>query len=437
MKNNIKILCLSLAFLIVIALSSELASSVFNINDNDCKTFCLLREKSSGTHEFCYNTLVSIRCNCGTYSFSHAVECDTTCQGYSKESKYCPSNNCEYMCTWKKTSCTEHETSFGTRTSFEYFPSSWDECEKRASEDMKCEDKDNLPEFRYDASQWQSSLFLLRFSGLKDAYWQKCSVPVSMGDCGTGDTSTACDENGCTASTAASAKLIVPENALSKQQDIIEDGQTIVNLGVIISIYKDYALYDYTPLKNSKIIDIYNFYPNSLSFNKPSALIIDYLDDIIENENGLDIYYYADGFWTPLNALHNKKNKTLTAYINKLGIYALIELEDTAPPGITLNANPSVLWPPNNKLTDVTISGSITDDISGVDKASITLMVDNAKKEVSLDNNGNFRIVVPLLASRIGTEIEGKKYYINLTSSDNAGNTANASYAILVPHDMR
>ncbi len=66
-------------------------------------------------------------------------------------------------------------------------------------------------------------------------------------------------------------------------------------------------------------------------------------------------------------------------------------------------------------LLIISLVFAVQTDISGVDKASITLMVDNAKKEISLDNNGNFRIVVPLLASRLGTEKEGKRYYINIT----------------------
>ena len=109
---------------------------------------------------------------------------------------------------------------------------------------------------------------------------------------------------------------------------------------------------------------------------------------------------------------------------------------DTIPPNIVLGANPSILWPPNDKPVDVAISGSITDGISGVNKDSVNLIVDGVSKEIILDSNGGFNTVVPLIAKRAGQEKDGRVYNIELTASDNAGNNAITSAVVLVPHDQ-
>ncbi len=122
---------------------------------------------------------------------------------------------------------------------------------------------------------------------------------------------------------------------------------------------------------------------------------------------------------------------------NKASVSFKVLPYDTTPPNISLSINPSVLWPPNNKPVDVKISGSITDDISGVNKNSVGLVVDGTTKEITLAGDGSFNTVVPLIAKRAGQEKEGHKYDINLTASDNVGNNAITSAAVLVPHDQR
>ena len=52
-----------------------------------------------------------------------------------------------------------------------------------------------------------------------------------------------------------------------------------------------------------------------------------------------------------------------------------LSLADTTPPVLTASANPSVLWPANGKMVNVTVTGQITDDEpvgSGVDTGSGT-----------------------------------------------------------------
>lgn len=51
---------------------------------------------------------------------------------------------------------------------------------------------------------------------------------------------------------------------------------------------------------------------------------------------------------------------------------------DKTPPVITVSANPSVLWPPNGKMVNVTVSGTMADNLSGVDPSTAALAVKDA-----------------------------------------------------------
>ena len=48
---------------------------------------------------------------------------------------------------------------------------------------------------------------------------------------------------------------------------------------------------------------------------------------------------------------------------------------DQTKPILTAIADPSTLWPPNGKMVPVTVSGKITDNLSGVDPTKATYVV--------------------------------------------------------------
>ena len=110
---------------------------------------------------------------------------------------------------------------------------------------------------------------------------------------------------------------------------------------------------------------------------------------------------------------------------------------DDNPPTLTLTTNPTELWPPNDKPVDVTITGSVTDDLSGIDESSLRLIVNNEEKEFIIDDYGNFNIVTSLIAKRSGQEKQGYEYKIELSAEDNFGNAATGSFTVSVPHDQR
>jgi FG-GAP-like repeat/FG-GAP repeat len=116
---------------------------------------------------------------------------------------------------------------------------------------------------------------------------------------------------------------------------------------------------------------------------------------------------------------------------------------DTTPPVITLFVTPRVLWPPNGKMVPVTVSGTITDTGSGVNVNSAAYTVKDEygrvqlKGAVTLDFGGKYSFTVLLQASRLGTDLDGRRYTVTVRAKDNAGNGASKTAVVTVPHNQR
>ncbi len=135
-----------------------------------------------------------------------------------------------------------------------------------------------------------------------------------------------------------------------------------------------------------------------------------------------------------LRALHNAGN-----------ISSLVTLPvniDLTPPVVSVSANPSSLWPPNGRMVPVTISGTITDSLSGVNSSTAAFAVVDEygliqpSGPVSLGSGGSYSFVVSLQASRDGSDRDGRHYTITVSANDFAGNRGSAATIVTVPHDQ-
>ena len=111
------------------------------------------------------------------------------------------------------------------------------------------------------------------------------------------------------------------------------------------------------------------------------------------------------------------------------------------PPTITgVSADPSVLWPPNHRLVNVTISYDVTDNCP-LPPGSCTLSVtsnepvngtgdgDTSPDWIVLDDHH-----VLLRAERAGNG-NGRIYTITITCVDSGGNSSSEQVEVMVPHD--
>ena len=117
----------------------------------------------------------------------------------------------------------------------------------------------------------------------------------------------------------------------------------------------------------------------------------------------------------------------------------VIRIDRTAP-RVTCASSPGMLWPPNQKMVDVTTSVEVSDALSGA--AGFTLLSatstepDDAINDLegwvigSTDSRGRLR------AERLAGG-QGRTYSLHYRASDAAGNTATCSANIIVPPDRR
>ncbi|MBI4691104.1 MAG: hypothetical protein HY754_12695 [Nitrospirae bacterium] len=92
------------------------------------------------------------------------------------------------------------------------------------------------------------------------------------------------------------------------------------------------------------------------------------------------------------------------------------------------------LWPPNHKMVDVTIDGSATDNISGIESVEIKVTDEYGIYNMTVPGFGS---TIQLEAWREGTDEDGRTYNITAAATDNAGNKSTAvTTQVIIPHDM-
>jgi hypothetical protein len=151
-------------------------------------------------------------------------------------------------------------------------------------------------------------------------------------------------------------------------------------------------------------------------------------------------YTFSNDFPTTAGAFDTTFNGP---YRSSDGFIVKISFADTTPPLATLSASTHVLWPPNGKMRAVQISGTLTDEASGVDPhTAVFRVVDeygqvqpNGPIAVAADGRYSFRVL--LEARRRIPDPNGRRYDVIVTVADRAGNLGSASDAINVPHDRR
>lgn len=138
----------------------------------------------------------------------------------------------------------------------------------------------------------------------------------------------------------------------------------------------------------------------------------------------------------PILRVDENGDGTIDSNVNHFGILEGGANYDYTPPTISFDANPKTIWPPNNKMVDVNITGNITDDNPYLTKIIIDDEYDAVEPTVIIGDQTNINQVIKLEASRRGEDTDGRKYIIKILSTDLAGNTSVATTEVIAPHDQ-
>jgi hypothetical protein len=136
--------------------------------------------------------------------------------------------------------------------------------------------------------------------------------------------------------------------------------------------------------------------------------------------------------WTARDAAGNQASCTQTIVVN-----------DTQGPSITgAAASPSVLWPPNHKMVDVTINYSVTDNCTPSAAINCNLTVSSNEPPSppgTPQSSADWTVIdahhLKLRSDRLGTG-NGRVYTITITCTDSHGRTSTQTVTVTVPHDQ-
>jgi hypothetical protein len=111
---------------------------------------------------------------------------------------------------------------------------------------------------------------------------------------------------------------------------------------------------------------------------------------------------------------------------------------DTTPPTVGCSATPNMLWPPNNRLVAVTVALTASDP-GTTDAVTVTLVSVTSNESGTADDIQGWVIGTDdrggqLRAERAGGG-NGRVYTLTYRATDIAGNSANGTCTVTVPHD--
>lgn len=140
--------------------------------------------------------------------------------------------------------------------------------------------------------------------------------------------------------------------------------------------------------------------------------------------------------WTAIDAAGNEGTATQN-----------VTVQDTTAPEISLSVSPNMIWPPNNKMVEITAMVTTSDVCDPNPTVVLTSITSNEPDDTKGKGNGNATNDIQgadigtadynflLRAERNGNG-NSRIYTITYTATDASGNSTSASATVTVPHDQ-
>ena len=100
----------------------------------------------------------------------------------------------------------------------------------------------------------------------------------------------------------------------------------------------------------------------------------------------------------------------------------VVPADTTAPAIVSLSASPAFVWPPNQKMVDVEISVSATDDVDVAPRCALASI------------SGGDAVITGASTARVRSD-NGVVYSLNVNCSDRAGNTSHGVATVTIGKD--
>jgi hypothetical protein len=127
---------------------------------------------------------------------------------------------------------------------------------------------------------------------------------------------------------------------------------------------------------------------------------------------------------------------------NESSCIQMIKVVDTTPPDFTFSVTPTMLWPPNHKMVEITPSWTVSDECDASPDVSLVSIVANegdniigdghTTDDIQIDDDGSIFV----RSERSGTNT-GRIYTITYQAVDDCGNTTVRSATVSIPHEFK
>jgi hypothetical protein len=159
-----------------------------------------------------------------------------------------------------------------------------------------------------------------------------------------------------------------------------------------------------------------------------------YIPARFSNLSLLHLLHYENGSWMDVAASNDTISYRICGQVRSLSPFIVAQKKDH-PPRITKAwPSPSVLWPPNNKMVNVTIHYNATDDWD-----QPMCRISSVTSDEHIDKS-DYAIIDPhhvkLRAERSGKG-DGRIYSITITCTDTSGQSSKRKVKVIVPHDQK
>ncbi len=207
---------------------------------------------------------------------------------------------------------------------------------------------------------------------------------------------------------------------------VTSSGNTYVNTGSSVTDH---------PPGNFATCDPMTWYDihTTATFTPPATVCINY-DGRCTDPSKARLLHYENGKWVDVTTSNDPINHIVCGQVNSFSLFAVeARAVDNAPVITGASASPSVLWPPNNKLVDVTINYSSTDDWS-----TPVCRIANVRSSEPITSKDYFIVDphhVQLLAQRLGSG-NGRDYDVTIACVDDIGQSTSQHVTVSVPHDQ-
>jgi hypothetical protein len=193
------------------------------------------------------------------------------------------------------------------------------------------------------------------------------------------------------------------------------------------------------------VAGVYYEVTTTAQFSGTMDLCFTWVEGQVADEDHVRLLHFEDGEWVDVTTSWDTEANVVCGTVSSLSAFAVGV--DTMPPALAAECSPTVLWPPNHKMVEVTVGFDAADNSGKPPAITVEVTSDEAEDgsgdgdtspdwdNIAVDEASGV-VTLDLRAERSGKG-DGRVYTITVTATDAAGNASTATCEVTVPHSKK